>query len=92
MVNTMAKRTDANQREIVDALRQAGATVYCAHAVGHGFPDLVVGFREQNYLLEVKSEQNALTDDQLTFFAGWRGQVTVIRSTTEALRAIGAME
>lgn len=45
----MAKRTDGNQAEIVRALRSAGATVQTLHTVGKGCPDLVVGFRGNNY-------------------------------------------
>ena len=37
------KRVDRNQPEIVDALRKAGASVGHTHAVGKGFPDIVVG-------------------------------------------------
>jgi hypothetical protein len=37
------KRVDRNQPEIVDALRQAGASVGHTHTVGQGFPDIVVG-------------------------------------------------
>jgi hypothetical protein len=37
------KRVDRNQAEIVEALREAGASVGHTHAVGHGFPDIVVG-------------------------------------------------
>ena len=37
-----AKRTDANQAEIVKTLRQAGADVYDLSKVGKGIPDLLV--------------------------------------------------
>lgn len=37
------KRVDRNQPEIVEALREAGASVGHTHAVGQGFPDVVVG-------------------------------------------------
>jgi len=39
------KRVDRNQPEIVDALRKAGASVGHTHAVGQGFPDIVVGVK-----------------------------------------------
>ena len=38
-----AARTDANQAEIVAALRGVGASVQPLHAVGQGCPDLLVG-------------------------------------------------
>jgi hypothetical protein len=37
------KRIDRNQPEIVKAIRKAGASVGHTHAVGKGFPDIVVG-------------------------------------------------
>lgn len=40
-----AARTDRNQAEIVKALRAAGCSVQCLHAVGGGVPDLLVGLR-----------------------------------------------
>jgi hypothetical protein len=54
-----AAKVDANQREVVAALRGAGATVQLLHAVGEGCPDLLVGYRGGNYLLEVKGRQQA---------------------------------
>ena len=38
-----AARTDANQGDIVDALRRTGAVVFVSSDVGRGFTDLVVG-------------------------------------------------
>ena len=37
------KRVDRNQPEIVEALREVGASVGHTHAIGQGFPDVVVG-------------------------------------------------
>jgi len=48
-------RRDPNQGEIVEALRAAGASVEELDDVGAGVPDLLVGFRGRNFLLEVKS-------------------------------------
>lgn len=64
-----------------------------------GVPDLLVGFRFANFLLEVKRFKGAtkrnpisdLSDSQLKFFGHWRGQADVVRTATEALRAIGAI-
>ena len=87
-----AAKTDRNQPEIVEALRKVGALVHPMHAVGGGFPDLLVGFRGVVRLLEVKDglappSQQALTPDQVKFHAVW--PVAVVRSVDEALRAIG---
>src|SRR3972149_1571025 len=47
-------RTDANHTEIVNALQAIGASVTSLADVGGGCPDLLVGYRGQNMLLEVK--------------------------------------
>ena len=92
-----AAKTDKNQVEIVQALRCAGATVTPTHAAGSGFPDLVVGFRGVNYLIEVKDGRKApskrkLTPDQVEWHGSWRGQVAVVKNITEALAVIGAIK
>lgn len=88
-------RVDANQPEIVDALRQVGASVIITSAQGRGFPDLVIGWRGRNYLLEVKNPNTAygrqgFNKNQRLFNAEWRGSAPIIvRSVAEALAAIG---
>ena len=49
-----AAKVDGNQAEIVSALRQVGAEVQSLASVGQGVPDLLVGFRSRNFLLECK--------------------------------------
>lgn len=88
----MAKRVDANQAEIVAALRAAGCSVFCTHETAHGFPDLVVARDRRTILLEVKSPGGKMTPGQLAFFDDWRGEVYVVRSVDDALRAIGVLE
>ena len=90
-----AAKVDANQKEIVDALRSAGASVVSTASMADGFPDLVVGFRGENYLLEVKDgnkppSKQRLTADQEVFFSSWKGSAQVVRDPQEALAAIGA--
>ncbi len=88
----LAKRTDNNQREIVEALRQAGATVYCAHSVGHGFPDLVIAFREKIILAEVKSKRGKLTRAERLWHAAWPVPVPILRSIDDALKLLEDIE
>lgn len=71
------------------ALRKAGASVQCLHRVGQGCPDLLVGFRGQNYLLEVKTPNGTLNAHQKAWIMIWYGQVAVVTSAEEALRVIG---
>ena len=88
---TYARRVDANQPETVDALRQAGATVTHLHTVGKGCPDLIVGFRGHNYLLECKVIGGKLTEAEKDWHETWEGQRAIVHSAEEALAAIGAI-
>lgn len=86
-----AAKVDRNQADIVRALRQVGAEVTPTHTLGHGFPDLVAGFRGVTYLLEVKMPGEHLTEDEERWHRRWSGQVSIVYSEEDALRAIGAM-
>lgn len=99
----MRNQRDGNEPGIVISLLRVGATVRRLDAsVGGdmaGLPDLLVGFRKQNYLLEVKRFKGtangtaiaSLSPDQLKFWESWHGSATIVRNATEALRAIGAI-
>ena len=91
-----ASAVDANQKLIVKALRGAGATVQHLHGVGAGCPDLLVGFRRINYLMEVKDgkkppSKRKPTPDQVIWHRDWRGNAHVVKSVTEALAVLGIM-
>lgn len=95
-MSRFARRVDANQAVIVAALKRVGATVHHIHEVGRGCPDLIVGFRRRNYLLEVKNPRSGYGRrgvrhqlEQMFWHAGWAGQVCVVTSPEEALTAIG---
>jgi len=88
-----AKRTDANQAEIVKTLRQAGADVYDLSKVGKGIPDLLVTFNGETILMEVKMPKGKFTPDQLKFIANWKGgPLSRVDSPESALRVIGLIE
>lgn len=92
-----AARTDRNQAEIVQALRQVGATVTPTHTVGGGFPDVVCGYRGLTYALEIKDgtkppSAQKLTAEEERWHDEWRGQKAVVRSVKEALEAIGVTQ
>ena len=89
------KRVDRNHKEIVRGLRAVGATVRSTADIGQGFPDIAVGFRRQNWLFEIKDlekppSQRRLTPDEQAFHEGWQGQVCIVYTLSDALRAIGA--
>lgn len=88
-----AARTDNNHEAVVRALRKIGATAISLAAVGKGCPDLVVGFRGMNTLIEVKDgtkppSERRLTADQVAFHESWAGQVVVVTSAEEAVRVV----
>lgn len=92
-----AARTDANQPDIVKELRRAGASVAITASAGSGFPDLVVGYRGVNYLMEIKdpnqdTTHQKLTPDQEIFHGCWTGQISVVKTADQALKIIGAIE
>lgn len=88
-----AAKIDANQTEIVKALRSVGASVQSLASTGNGCPDLLVGFRGVNWLLEIKDGQKVkskrkLTNDQVEWHESWCGQVHVIESIDQAINLI----
>jgi Holliday junction resolvase len=93
-----AAKIDANQTQVVEALRAAGATVQSLAAVGQGVPDLLVGFQGKTVLLEVKDgrkppSERRLTEDQLKWHGAWRGgPLAVVDGVDAALRVLGAIK
>ena len=59
------RKTDSNQAEIVKAFRKLGCSVHSLHKVGQGLPDLLVGNRGRNHIIEVKAENGTYTPDQI---------------------------
>jgi hypothetical protein len=85
---TWAKKVDLNQAEIVETLRQTGMSVLILSRVGQGCPDLLVGFRNHNYLLEVKRDHCDLTVPETDFFLTWKGQKAICRTAEQAVDLI----
>lgn len=87
------KRIDANQNEVVSALRKLGFSVAITSMVGKGFPDLVVGKNGINWLFELKDgskapSQKKLTPDEQKFFDGWRGQINKVDGLDDILAIV----
>lgn len=80
-----ANRRDANEPEIVRALRDINASIKRLDDI-----DLLVGWQGRNFLLEIKTLNGALKPSQEEMARTWRGQYEIVRSVEEALRAIGA--
>lgn len=88
-----AAKIDANQNEIVDALRKAGCSVQILSSVGKGCPDILVGRKGFNFLFEIKDGKKPLsaqklTADQVKWHDDWQGVVHVIRSAEQALSVV----
>lgn len=85
-----AARVDANQAEIVDALRKAGAYVWII-----GLPvDLLVGYKNHTFLVEIKDgKKKKLTKLQQEFFEYWTGgPVCRVDNAEAALRMINVIK
>ena len=87
---------DENQSDIVAALRAIGATVRVI-SQGDGIPDLLVGFRGQTFLLEVKDGKKPpsarkLTPEEQKFFDEWRGgSLAIVNTVGEAIAVVTGM-
>ena len=94
----VAAKIDANQEQVVLALRAVGASVQTLAAVGKGVPDLLVGYQGKTILLEVKDGRKPpsarkLTEDQLKWHGAWRGgPLAVVDGPDAALRMLGVMK
>ena len=80
-----AAKIDANQPDIVARFREWKFSVAITSAVGQGFPDIVVGYRQLNVLVEIKDEAQPkrfrkLTPDQEKFHKQWLGPIVVVES------------
>lgn len=87
-------RIDTNHKEIVKALREAGATVVSLASMKHGCPDLMVGYAGETLLMEIKRDAKArFTSDQLDFLGKWKGgAISRVDSVEAAIRALGIIK
>ena len=91
----LAARVDANQQQIVAALRKAGVFVQILSAVGEGVPDLLCAYDGRWLLLEVKDSAKPLSAQALTKVqikwhetAKQYAPVYVVNSVAQAMQAI----
>lgn len=75
-------KVDANQPEIIKALKSQGASVQVL-SDGKGCPDLLVGYRGCNYLIEVKIPGKKPNKQQVEWAAEWRGGYVYLCYTVE---------
>lgn len=80
-----AARADANQPDIVKALRQIGAAVTPMHTLGRGVPDLLVSYRQRWFVIECKTDKGELTPDQERWIGEQRAPVYTVTSPLQAI-------
>ena len=87
-----AAKIDGNHREIVRALREAGAFVH-----NFGRLDLLVGYEGLWYVLEIKDPESSrgkkLTKEEIFFILDVknRAPIHLVTSPSEALAVVGAL-
>jgi hypothetical protein len=88
-----ACRIDANQNEIVSALRKAGASVLITSQLKNCF-DCLVGYNGVNYIVEIKDgsltpSKRKLTEGEQKFADNWKGgKYYIIESIEDAIKMI----
>lgn len=65
-----------------------GCSVQKLNCLDADVPDLLVGFRALNPLVEVKSKGEKLTEGQRDFFENWEGYVIRAETPEEAVRGV----
>jgi hypothetical protein len=85
-----AAKIDSNHAEIVRELKQLpGISVYSTAQLKK-FCDIIVGFRNKNYLFEIKVDsKKKLTEGESLFQQNWMGQVNTVTCVEEILEIIG---
>ncbi len=80
-----AKR-DANESVLAEAARQLGASVTFLNDPYVG--DLLIGFQNRNYLIEVKNKYGKQRLGQIEFQEHWCGQYAVVKTVEELLQIL----
>jgi hypothetical protein len=93
-------RVDRNQQEIVQALRDRGASVLQLHNIGKGCPDLlcsIVGEKGSiTFLVEVKDSsqppsKQRLTPDESEFHYHWQGKIFIVNSVEKVHKLLNEL-
>ena len=93
----MYKRIDANHNELVKIARDMGASVQSLAAVGKGCPDLLIGYKGRNLLVEIKDGRKSpshryLTISESAWHEGWAGEAYVILSTDQMIKLLQSVK
>jgi rhamnose utilization protein RhaD (predicted bifunctional aldolase and dehydrogenase) len=88
------KRVDENQKQIIHTFICLGASVLNLSRVGEGCPDILIGYKNNSVLCEIKRDEKAkYTEPQIKFMQNWRGgPVSRIDSVDAAIRLIKMLD
>lgn len=85
-------KVDNNQPDILKCLKKAGISYKPVHQI-KGFCDLVVGFKNKNYLFEIKNDhKRKLTGLEPEFHDNWGGQIHIVTCFNEILDIITKLD
>lgn len=87
-----AYKVDQNQRNIVECLRKYGCSVQHLHKIGQGCPDILIGYKGKNILIEIKHSTGKHTAQQVIWHAEWKGQVATVNSLEKAIEVVNAIK
>lgn len=92
----LAAKVDTNQPMMVMVLRHLGYSVAVTSQLGKGFPDLVVGRRGINVLVEVKDpdkppSKRKLTADEMEWHDKWKGIVITAQTVDDVVQAFSSL-
>lgn len=87
-----AQKRDANEPEIAQGLLAIGCSVDQLPG-GNGRPDLLVGYRDKNFLLEVKDPTAPVTKRRLNslqkkWHSAWKGRAHLVETFAQALAIV----
>lgn len=73
--------------------RYQGVSVFSTHVIGKGFGDAVIGFRNKNFIVEIKDpklfkSEKKLSDAEQRFHESWQGQIDVVETLDDVLKLI----
>jgi len=88
------KRVDDNQKQIIHTFIALGASVLNLSRVGEGCPDILIGYKKNSVLCEIKKNDKApYTESQVKFMQNWRGgAISRIDSVDAAIRLIKMLD
>ena len=91
----MRKRgnTDSNQKPIVNAFRNFGAAVTVTSGVGGGFVDIVVSYRGEWFMVEIKDGDKCksaqkLTDEEVAWHSKQKAVVYIVATAQDVINLL----